>query len=87
MRRVISTAAWVGIVAASGCSKKTQDGLPPATEWQASAETAKPDDTPPLERPRELANKATLTAAEAAAYEKEVNRVQNRDLIDPKSGG
>jgi hypothetical protein len=28
--------ASLGIVAAAGCSKKAQDGLPPATEWQAS---------------------------------------------------
>ena len=56
MRRV-SAAAWVGIVAAAGCSKKTQDGLPPATEWQAS-ETARPTDEPPLERPRGMGGAA-----------------------------
>ena len=41
----------------------------------------------PLERPRELASKAILTAEEAATYEKEVGRSQNRDLIDPAKGG
>jgi hypothetical protein len=29
-------AACAGVLAATGCNKKTQDGLPPATEWQTS---------------------------------------------------
>ena len=41
----------------------------------------------PLERPRELADKPTLTAEEAAAYEQEEARRQNRDLIDSAQGG
>ncbi|HEX3764643.1 MAG TPA: hypothetical protein VHW23_38375 [Kofleriaceae bacterium] len=37
-------AAAVGVLAAAGCSKKTQDGLPPANEWQnGSAVAAVPD--------------------------------------------
>src|ERR1700704_3397393 len=41
----------------------------------------------PLERPRELGDKASFTAEEAAAWEKDETRRQNRDLIDPKTGG
>jgi hypothetical protein len=41
----------------------------------------------PLERPRELGTKAFFTEAEAAAWEKDENRRQNRDLIDPEVGG
>jgi hypothetical protein len=41
----------------------------------------------PLERPRSLGNKAFFTDEEAAKFEQEENRRQNRDLIDPKVGG
>jgi hypothetical protein len=41
----------------------------------------------PLERPRSLGAKAFFTDEEAANYEKEENRRQNRDLINPKEGG
>jgi hypothetical protein len=41
----------------------------------------------PLERPKELGNKAFFTAEEAAQYEKQENQRQNRDLIDPEQGG
>src|SRR5258705_13193639 len=41
----------------------------------------------PLERPRELGDKAVFTAEEAAAWEKSENRRQKRDLIDPETGG
>ncbi len=41
----------------------------------------------PMERPKALADKAVLSAAEAAAFEQEYNRIQNRDLIDPQKGG
>jgi hypothetical protein len=40
-----------------------------------------------LERPRALASKAFFTDEEAANFEREENRRQNRDLIDPKVGG
>jgi hypothetical protein len=36
MRRVIFAACGLGVLVTAGCSKKSQDGLPPATEWQAS---------------------------------------------------
>jgi hypothetical protein len=35
MRRLILVACGFGVLAA-GCNKKSQDGLPPATEWQAA---------------------------------------------------
>ena len=41
----------------------------------------------PLERPRELADKQELTEEEAAAYELQEARRQNRDLIDSEQGG
>ena len=41
----------------------------------------------PLERPRELGTKAFFTDEEAADFEKQENRRQNRDLIDPETGG
>ena len=86
-RHLASVGAVVaGIVAlaaaqAPGSAPLTPDGHPDLQGvWTFRTIT-------PLERPRELANKATLTAEEAAEYEKQVNRAQNRDLIDPKSGG
>lgn len=41
----------------------------------------------PLERPKELGTKAFFTEEEAANYEKKENQRQNRDLIDPETGG
>ncbi|HEY6340362.1 MAG TPA: hypothetical protein VIY49_02625 [Bryobacteraceae bacterium] len=41
----------------------------------------------PLERSKELGTKAFFTAEEAAKYEQEENRRQNRDLVDPRQGG
>ena len=41
----------------------------------------------PLERPKELGTKAFFTDEEAANFEKEENRRENRDLIDPEKGG
>src|SRR5437868_6947699 len=41
----------------------------------------------PLERPKELGTKEFFTDLEAANFEKDENRRQNRDLIDPKQGG
>ena len=40
----------------------------------------------PLQRPKELAGKETLTAEEAAEYEEYRNRRLNRDLFDPITG-
>ena len=41
----------------------------------------------PLERPIALSGKQFLTDDEAATFEREENRRQNRDLIDPEKGG
>src|SRR5215470_13966904 len=41
----------------------------------------------PLERPTALSGKQFLTDEEAATFEREENRRQNRDLIDPAKGG
>lgn len=41
----------------------------------------------PLERPTALAGKQVLTDEEAAEFEREEYRRQNRDLVDPKKGG
>ncbi|MQA31507.1 MAG: hypothetical protein GEU82_17005 [Luteitalea sp.] len=41
----------------------------------------------PLERPRALGDKQVLSEEEAARFEAEENRRQNRDLIDPAKGG
>jgi len=41
----------------------------------------------PLERPSALSGKQFLTDEEAAIFEREENRRQNRDLIDPEKGG
>jgi hypothetical protein len=40
----------------------------------------------PLQRPESLGNKATLTDAEAAEFEKAENTRLNRDLFDPEKG-
>jgi hypothetical protein len=41
----------------------------------------------PLERPGTLGDKQVFSDEEAAVFEREENRRQNRDLIDPKTGG
>jgi hypothetical protein len=41
----------------------------------------------PLERPSALSGKSVLTDDEAAIFERDENRRQNRDLIDPAKGG
>jgi hypothetical protein len=41
----------------------------------------------PMERPVSLGDKQFFTAEEAAKFEEQENRRQNRDLIDPKKGG
>ena len=41
----------------------------------------------PLERPGSVGDKQVFTDEEAATFEQEENRRQNRDLIDPKKGG
>ena len=77
---VIVVSAAMSAAQAPASSLRTPDGRPDLQGvWTFRTVT-------PLERPRELANKAILTADEAATFEKEVNRSQNRDLIDPTKG-
>src|SRR5882762_3430396 len=60
---------------------RTSDGQPDLQGvWEFATIT-------PMERPRELAGKQVLTAEEAAKFEVEHNRRENRDLIDPAKGG
>jgi hypothetical protein len=60
---------------------RTADGQPDLQGvWDFSTLT-------PLERPRSLAGKEFFTDAEAASFEREESRRQNRDLINPKEGG
>src|ERR1700674_857855 len=40
----------------------------------------------PLERPSDIGDKQVFTDEEAAAFERDENRRQDRDLIDPKKG-
>lgn len=40
MRCLIWAACGFGVLAGAGCHKKSQDGLPPATEWQTSTGAA-----------------------------------------------
>lgn len=68
MRLVITAAAWVGIIATAGCSKKTQDGLPPASEWQAAPEATKESDSLPLERPRGMGGMAGAASNPHAGF-------------------
>src|SRR2546429_1609482 len=67
----------------------TKPWIPPRTPW------GHPDlqgvwdyrTITPLERPSALSGKEFLTDDEAAVFEREENRRQNRDLIDPAKGG
>src|SRR5437016_2472303 len=67
----------------------TKPWIPPRTPW------GHPDlqgvwdyrTITPLERPSAPSGKQSLTDDEAAVFEREENRRQNRDLIDPAKGG
>jgi hypothetical protein len=91
--------AWVTIPVAGQVPTATaqaQRATPPATSWKAPRTAdGQPDlqgvwdfrTITPLERPAALGDKAVLSAEEAARFEAEENRRQNRDLIDPAKGG
>jgi hypothetical protein len=75
---------WLAGVFILGCAVALIGQGPPPVDlegvWDFSTIT-------PLERPAGLGDKQTFTDAEAAAFEREENLRQNRDLIDPKKGG
>src|SRR5262245_25653721 len=69
------------VAAAAPTIARTPDGKPDLQGvWDFKTIT-------PMERPRELGTKEFFTAEEAAAWERDENRRQNRDLIDPRQGG
>jgi hypothetical protein len=75
------TPATTNVAAAASALPRTPDGKPDLQGvWDFKTIT-------PMERPRELGTKAFFTAEEAAAWEQQENRRQNRDLIDPRAGG
>jgi len=100
-RRVLVAAAAVAIMSALGTvafAQATGDAksrvaakpwTPPRTPW------GHPDlqgiwdyrTITPLERPGALSGKQFLSEDEAASFERDENRRQNRDLIDPAKGG
>src|SRR6266853_3929125 len=41
----------------------------------------------PFERPTSVGGKQVLSDEEAAAFEEQINRAENRDLVDSKKGG
>jgi hypothetical protein len=61
MRRVIFAACGLALLAAAGCSKRSQDGLPPATEWQASTGPAPSgsSEIPHITPPRGMGGKSS----------------------------
>lgn len=76
-----TTAAKPTAAAKTSTLPRTADGQPDLQGvWDYRTIT-------PLERPKELGNKAFFTAEEAAKYEQQENQRQNRDLIDPEQGG
>src|SRR3977135_1884395 len=86
----------LGSLAPVAAASQTQSAIALANTWTVPRT---PDGQPdlqgvwdyrtitPLERPKELATKEFFTDLEAANFEKDENRRQNRDLIDPKQGG
>jgi len=59
MRRMSLVVLCVGnLVLAAGCSKEHQDGLPPATEWQASPMPPSAGDVAPMTPPPGMAGMA-----------------------------
>jgi len=102
-RFLASIGALAVVIVVVSVTPVSVSGQSPARKTPAGAKTWTPPRTPwgepdlqgvwdfatitPLERPRELAGKQVLTEEEAANFEVEQNRRENRDLIDPKTGG
>jgi hypothetical protein len=78
---VVALAAPVPVAGQNGASPRTPDGQPDLQGvWDFRTIT-------PLERPVALGTKEFFTEEEAANFEKEENRRQDRDQIDPEVGG
>jgi len=95
MSGLVSAIALLAPISAIGQTSSPTTRTAAATSTLPRTPDGKPDlqgvwdfrTITPLERPRELGEKAFFTEAEAAAWEKDENRRQNRDLIDPEVGG
>jgi len=73
---VSAVSAGLGFAQGRGGPPRTREGRPDLQGiWSYATLT-------PLERPDEFAGKAFLTAAEAAAFERQTLTVQNRDRRD-----
>jgi hypothetical protein len=72
-------AAAVGVLAAAGCSKKSQDGLPPASEWQAAREEGSTPAAPEADEP------IPHFTPPAAMTSKESNPHAGLDMGDPSN--
>ena len=93
VKRYIASIAMIGL-AVSGSMAAQQPASSPAAGWKTPRT---PDGRPdlqgvwsfatltPLERPKELADKAVLTAEEAAAFVKLQKERQNRDTRSPQA--
>jgi hypothetical protein len=86
---IVTAPAWTSVIAQTKAPTsqktwsvtRTPDGqIDLQGVWDFSTIT-------PLERPGDLGTKQVFTNEEAASFEQEENRRQNRDLIDPKKGG
>src|SRR6266540_7341132 len=72
--------AAVGLAVLASVARTAQNRVPNlAGNYSFSTVT-------PLQRPDALAGKASLTDEEAAAFEADENKRQNRDLFDPEKG-
>ena len=95
---VLAIGAAVAVVPAivSGQSKPNATSSAQASGWKTPRTAGGQPDlqgvwdyrtVTPFERPKELAGKPVLSDQEAAEFERQLNRSQNRDLVDAKKGG
>jgi hypothetical protein len=78
----------VGQSQSAAAATKARDWTPPRTPWGAPDLQGVWDyrTITPLQRPDSLTGKQVLTDEEAAVFEREENRRQNRDLVDRQKG-